>query len=698
MNETPMSETLAIVGGIAFDPLLPWPWIAALALIALALFAFGLGQGARGTWWRAGAAALAIAALADPALMRERREPMPSVAALVVDRSPSQTINDRLRMAEEAAALIRAQAGRLAGIDLRTVIVEPQAGADALGPGTRLFTPLERLLADVPRDRFAGAIMITEGQVHDAPGDAKSLKGPLHVLLTGNRGERDRRLVIEQAPAFAIVGRKARVTLKVEDSDPEPGATAEIILKPVGGAAVSRRVPVGESANFDLAIDRPGLSQFEIEIQGDEPELTLRNNRAVLAVNGVRDRLKVLLISGQPHAGERIWRNLLKADAAIDLVHFTILRPPEKEDGTPVRELALIGFPITDLFEVKLKEFDLIIFDHNPMWGVLPSDYFENIVRYVHEGGAVLEASGPGFAGPSSLYRTPLGAVLPGRPTARVHVAAFKPYLSETGRRHPVTAGLPGADPAKPAWGRWLRMVDVDGPEAAVVMTGNAGRPLLLLQRAGLGRVAQLTSDQAWLWARGFEGGGPQAELLRRLAHWLMREPELEERDLKARVLGLQIEITRQSLTPEQTPIQVLDPDGNATSLETSEATGGQAKAVYTAPGPGIYRISDGERETVALVGGGETKEFTDVRATEEILAPVAATSNGSIHWIDRSGVPDLRLVDAGERASGRGWIGLRKPGAFKVLSLEQWPLLPALAVLSLLLGLLMLAWHREGR
>ena len=167
------------------------------------------------------------------------------------------------------------------------------------------------------------------------------------------------------------------------------------------------------------------------------------------------------MVSGQPYPGLRVWRNLLKADPAVDLVHFTILRPPEKQDGTPIRELALIAFPSRELFEVKLKEFDLIIFDNYSRRGLLPLIYLENIARYVEEGGALLEAAGPQFAEPLSLYRTPLARVLPGRPTGETFERGFRPVVTEAGQRHPVTAGLAAAS-GEPDWGRWFRQLDVE--------------------------------------------------------------------------------------------------------------------------------------------------------------------------------------------------------------------------------------------
>ena len=312
---------------------------------------------------------------------------------------------------------------------------------------------------------------------------------------------------------------------------------------------------------------------------GGPDELTIENNRAVLSVNGVRDRLRVLLVSGEPHPGERTWRNLLKSDPSVDLVHFTILRPPEKQDGTPINELSLISFPTRELFEVKLKEFDLVIFDRYRRRGVLPPVYLQNIVEYVRDGGALLEAVGPSYAGPFSIYRTPLEKLLLGAPTGKLIDKPFRPQVTDLGQRHPVTANLPGTRGEEaPTWGRWLRQIDIELARGNVLMSGADTKPLLVLDRFHEGRVAQFNSDHIWLWARGFEGGGPQAELLRRLAHWLMKEPELEEDDLRASFDGQNLKIEHRSLEmKDKVEIELTDPVGETRKLQLGESKGAEA-------------------------------------------------------------------------------------------------------------------------
>ena len=123
-------------------------------------------------------------------------------------------------------------------------------------------------------------------------------------------------------------------------------------------------VPVGQSVELPITVTKPGRQRGRdrgrARARTSSPSTT---TELLFTINGVRERLRVLMISGEPKQGERTWRNLLKSILPFDLVHFTILRPPEKDDFTPVAELSLIVFPIASCSS-RLHEFDLIIFDH----------------------------------------------------------------------------------------------------------------------------------------------------------------------------------------------------------------------------------------------------------------------------------------------------------------------------------------------
>ncbi|MFN7001334.1 MAG: hypothetical protein ACK4ST_15110, partial [Elioraea tepidiphila] len=457
---------------------------------------------------------------------------------------------------------------------------------------------------------------------------------------------------------------------------------------------------VGREHVISVPIERAGQTVLEIEAEERPGEVSLLNNRAVVAINGVRDRLRVLLVSGEPHAGQRTWRRLLKADPNVDLVHFTILRPPEKDDLTPLSELALIAFPVRELFQVKLREFDLIIFDRFSNRGILPPIYLRNIADYVRGGGALLMSVGPEFVGPASLYNTALGQVLPASPTGRIAEAPYRARVTELGERHPITTALPGANlgDAEPAWGRWYRRIETAAPRGQVLMSGPNDEPLLIADRVGEGRVTLLLSDHIWLWSRNHDGGGPQGEILRRVAHWLMKEPELEEEDLRVHIEGERLVIERRSIAEGPPPqVTVTSPSGAVSTHSLEPAGPGRAILELPATEPGAWRVSDGTRFAFGAVGAANPLELADLRATAERAGAAASRSGGATMWL-ADGVPDVRRVLAERAARGQGWIGLRRNRDHVVTGVADLPLMPPWAALLLILGGAVWAWRREGR
>ncbi len=693
-----------MTGPVVFDPLLPWPMLWLLAGLALALVGLALWRGLSGWALRALAALVLLTGIANPALQREDREALSDIVIAVVDDSASQRIADRPTQTEAALTELRDKVAARDNSELRVVTLETNAEDDS---GTQLMTRLSEALAEEPQGRIAGIVLLTDGRVHDITRAPAVLPAPMHVLLSGHATDWDRRLVVRNAPAFAILDEPVNLTLRVEDQGaaPEGEALADLSISVDGGEPLQFQVPIGRDIELPVTLPHGGTNVLQFATPARPGELTDRNNGAVVQINGVRDRLRVLLVSGEPHAGERTWRNLLKSDASVDLVHFTILRPPEKQDGVPVDELSLIAFPTRELFIEKIDEFDLIVFDRYRRRGILPSEYFENVARYVEDGGAVLVTAGPEYAGADSIYRSPLGFVLPGAPTVRVVEQSFRPRLTDLGARHPVTAGLaapwldPDAeDPLAPEWGRWFRQIEIDvAPQATVAMTGPDDRPLLVLDRVGDGRVALLASDQVWLWGRDYDGGGPQLELLRRLAHWMMKEPELEEEALWAEPNGLRMRVIRRSLAEEIGPVTVTQPDGSEIELSLDEVSPGRFETVWQAPEMGLYRLTEGDREAVIALGPAAPREFEQTIASSTALEPAVETSRGGIAAIE-DGVPELRSVRAGRPAAGRGWLGLTPREAFRSLDLTVTPLIPAWLMLLLAAALTLGAWLREAR
>ncbi|WP_299562554.1 hypothetical protein [uncultured Sulfitobacter sp.] len=675
---------------IVFDPLIPWPLLVVVAVIAALGVLLAVMRGLKGWALRGLAGAVVLAALGGPSVQVEDRAPLTDIVLLLEDTSASQKLSDRPTQTTQAADRFAAQIAARPNTELRRITV-PDGAGDA---GTQLMTAVTEALAEEPRARVAGIVALTDGRVHDAdlPVD---LPAPMHVLLSGHESDWDRRLSVRNAPAFAIIGEPVVLTLRIDDFGAAPaGATlAELDISIDGEEPQRFRVPIGEDLELPVTLPHGGRNVIRFSLPEAEGELTDRNNAAIIQMNGVRDRLRVLLVSGEPHAGGRTWRNLLKSDSSVDLVHFTILRPPEKQDGVPVSELSLIAFPTRELFMEKIDDFDLIIFDRYKRRGILPSLYLENVANYVRGGGAVLVAAGPDFAGADSLYRTPLGAVLPAAPSARVIEQPYLPLVSDLGQRHPVTSQLP----QNGDWGRWLRQIDVDAASGDIVMTGVDGRPLLVLDRVEEGRVSLLASDHAWLWNRGYEGGGPQLELLRRLAHWMMGEPELEEEALTATAEGRTMRIERRTLSDEVAPLVITGPDGAKTEMPLSPAGPGKFEAVFTGPEIGLYRLENGDQISVIGLGPAAPREFVETIASGEVLEPVVAALRGGVARIDE-GLPRIRNVRAGRPAAGRGWIGFTPRNAYETRDVRQTPILPGWLVLLLSAGLITAAWLREGR
>jgi hypothetical protein len=685
---------------IAFSPLLPLPLIVALALAATLLVGWALFRRMRGALLRALALAALVLALANPVANFEEREPVTSIVAIVVDRSPSQMSLDRTARTDAALKALTERLARYPAFETR--IIEAVTDPDAQSPSTQLFEALASGIRDVPSSRLAGAVMITDGQVHDVPDSlaALGLDAPLHGLIVGDENEVDRRIDIVRSPRFGIVGEDQEIVYRVSDDGAAQAPAAVAVTIRVNGEEIAvETANTGQDTSFYLDLPRGGENIVELSVEVIDDEVTPANNRAVVLVEGIRENLRVLLVSGEPHAGERAWRNLLKSDAAVDLVHFTILRPPEKQDGTPISELSLIAFPTRELFVEKIDEFDLIIFDRYQNRGVLPVLYYDYIARYVEEGGALLVAAGPELAGAESIAETPLAPALPALPTGDVTLSGYYPRLSDDGRRHPVTRDLPGGGIEPPGWGRWFRTVGVRDTTGDEVMRGADGQPLLVLNRYGEGRVAMLLSDHGWLWARGFEGGGPHVALYRRIAHWLMQEPSLEEEAVRATALGRTLRIERQTMSETGGPATVKLPSGEVRDVTLQPSEEGLFTAELVLDEPGLVEVTSGDLSALAHVGAVDAPEFRATVSTTDSLGPVAEQSGGLVARVNAgaTNLPQIlptraASVNAGDR------IGLRASNESVLKGVSAVPLFGGFLGLALLILALGATWFREGR
>jgi hypothetical protein len=666
---------------MTFEPVVPWPAVA----IAVAALTVGLALGA----WRdrrllpgralvTGAIALV---LVNPVLRTERRAEQPDIAIAVVDRSASMAIGERRRQADAALAELRRATP---GVAWRRVDV-----GQAPGEPTRLGRAIDDALADADAERLAGVVVISDGISADRP-DARPLPAgkPLHLLLAGDPATRDRRLIVERAPAYSVAGGDAAVRVRVDDGDAATGPTTTLTQETAGAAPVTRTVPIGEPVTLRVPVTRRGAIDLALTVEPLPGEATLVNNRALVRLNGVTDRLRVLLVSGVPYAGGRAWRDILKSDANVDLVHFTILRLPTSFDTTPPEQMSLIPFPVDELFERHLEDFDLIIFDRFGLSDLLSPLYFDALAGRVRDGGGLLVVAGDEFAAPGGLAATGLAALLPARPAGDPVTTPFQPELTDIGRRHPVTAALGGN------WGRWGSQSSFAVERGQVLMTGAGGRPLLVLDRVGRGRVGLIASTSAWWWSRGVDGSGPRDELLRRTAHWLMREPDLDENRLDVAARGRSITIAAHGVEPPPTAT-LTGPDGRARSIPLGTDADGSRRGSARAATDGLHRVRAAGRTRFVLAG--DSAEFAEMRPRAMPIAAAAAATGGGVYWLQR-GMPAVRRVDRGMPTSGPSWLGLVANRSGAIVAVDTRPLLAPPLALALLAGALVFAWWRERR
>lgn len=692
-----------LFGNLALDPLLPLPWVLGLAaLIFMASIAAGAGR-LRSQFTRLTAGLFLVIGLLNPQAVEEDRETLPDTVIVIEDRSDSMTFGGRDDALNKMTTELKSQFRSDGNLDIITVSV-PQDN-----DGTLLASALTDALAGAPTKRLAGVVALSDGRAHDiteAVADYLPDGVPFHSLIIGAPEARDRRILATKAPKFGVVGEQAEYELLVEDPGFE-GERARIELKLNGDVKARFPITIGRPLSIPLEIERRGSNTVELTVESVEGELTLNNNLFVSEIQGVRDRLRVLLITGEPHNGGRAWRNLLKSDPALDLVQFTILTSRSKYTNAGERELSLIQFPTRQLFEERLDEFDLIIFDQYERRSLsrtrgrsrptIPPQYFQNIANYVEDGGALLLATGPAFATQASLYRTPLVSVLPTRPTGETLTGAFRPELNDKGKRHPITADFQGNEDQ--SWGAWYRVIDNDPIGGDVLMDGPDGVPLFVIDKVRDGRVAMLMSDQAWLWAKGHDGGGPYREMFRRTAHWLMGEPELDAETLSGVRDGDTLVITRKSLDKVSDPVDVIAPDGSRRSITLDKVADGLYRASLPLTGQGAYRLSNGDISAITAVGALNPKEYKNLLPTQDILAPLSATTKGLIKSVglESSNLPEIRRPRTGRQTSGNNWMGFVSHEAYTVTQSRRTPLAPGIFLFALFFLFLAWAWRREG-
>ncbi|ATO57772.1 glutamine amidotransferase [Bartonella sp. 1-1C] len=693
---------------LTFQPFLPSIWLLFVGGLPAFFIVIGLITKRRGAFLRLLALASLILALLNPMITKEQRESVKSVVGIVLDHSESQTFGTREEDRNKAHTQLINALAHYPQFEPR-FIEAGKLSDNHYAPSTNLFHALTQSISSIPPSRYAGTILITDGQVHDIPQLSKlNHDAPINALITGKADEFDRQIKFISPPRFALINKPFILSILVEDKGhpKKPIPTQANITVSINGQEVGHHsVTPGVVFQTEITLYHAEKNIIQVTTDTHEGELSLNNNRAITVIEGIRENLRVLLISGAPYNGERAWRDLLKSDSNIDLIHFTILRPPEKADNTPINQLSLVVFPTTKLFVEEINNFDLVILDGYQYSNVLPLIYYDYIAQYVQQGGALLIVTGPEFTTEFSLAKTPLISVLPALPNGTIIQKPFRPTLTKEGERHPVTRGL--ATPAHPAhqWGRWLRQIVVQNTaKATVIMKGADEQPLLLLSHIGKGRVGMLLSDESWLWARGFEGGGPYAALYRRIAHWLMKEPELEEEKLSALSHHHHLTIRRQTLQDHPEAVEVVFPSGKKKNITLTKEQEGVFTGNIQTDETGIFTVRNGNQTVLSTVGAVNNPELSDLISTEEKLTPISKQTGGHVMrlWNKEKNdihLPPIKLVQSqtGKVSSSPHSIVLKEATETRLINISHFPIFSGFLALLTCFLLLSSVWYREN-
>lgn len=656
---------------VTFSPLFAWPLCVAIGVVCGGAILLAVWVRARGAILRAAGLVLLLSIISGPDYVAQTRQALPDIVTVAIDKSQSMSIGNRAALGLTALKSLQTHAATMPDLVMRVVDIPPAADS-----GTPLFATLDNAMADIPAPQRAGIILITDGEISDPPA-ANRLGSPLSALLTAKNEETDRELRLDNAPSYGLVGQSVTLRFTVIDHGADDDGRMVPVTIDVNGTQIwSRAVPAGVAVAVDIPVRHAGPATISVAAAPLAGEVSTINNQAAFTLNGVRKRLEVLLISGSPNQGERSWRVLLKSDPAVQLVHFTILRTPgEIMDALP-NELALVPFPVEELFSNDIGKFDLIILDQFDSSGLLPPQYLENIADHIRQGGALLVEVGPEFVTDGSLAYTPLGPVLPAVPAAPgTVIQGFTPTITPLGTRHPVTAPFAGLNLAP-----WYRQEIVTPTAGDVLLSGIDNAPLLILSKAGQGRVGLLLSDQFWLWTRGGAQSGPALPLLRRCVHWLLDEPALEAEALSASIENGQLGVSRQTLAGSYPgDAAITAPDGRKTELRLKQAGPGRYAGNLPVDQPGVWRVVEGGLTTDTAQTAENALEFRDLAATARILGPI---SNNAI-WLGEDPAPALGPL-------------LQRRRATQVTSERDVPLLPPFPTMIFALALLGAAWWRE--
>lgn len=640
---------------ISFDPIISGFWLYALiglSILSLIIYIFANQKivPKRNIILRSILCLGILLSILNPISINAKLEPIIDIATIIIDKSPSMSAANRDKAAQKA---LEAAKQSLLNRNIEPIIIESK---------TNINDALANINNNIDPKRLGGIIYIGDGinKINTIPNT------PFHHIIIGKKNEFDPYLKLIGAPYNVGLNEEAKIKLKLIDETNSNKYSSFNIYNETG-IIETQTIETNKEITFNLPIKKRGENSFAFEVKPSINEVSKANNAISLKINGELDRLRVLLVTGVPNEGTRAWRELLKSDANIDMVHFTILRTPDKYNLVPEEELSLIPFPIDELFDTKLNSFDLIIFDRFKSLDAIPSYYINRIKSYITNGGAFLMLAGPDEANSQGVMTTSLSEILPLKPIKSYKEDEFKAQLSDLGKRHPITKNL---ENNYPNWGKW-RGLNIAATTGQTLLE-NDTNPVFIIDETQKGRIAVFLSDTPWLWQRGYDNGGPFRDLFKRTIHWLMKDPKLDNIQTIIETKGDSLDIKIYGAA------QNLNIMLNNQNFTTKTIDGYEALKFNNVPfGLNILKIED----KTHYINIGNTETFTDLRVK-------ALNINGTKLYSNNGEINQTALKELKFKSNKQS----------NIISQTLKPLIDN-RIMALILGLLaLLTWFIEGR
>jgi hypothetical protein len=636
-----------------------------VVLLTLAVVVLG-----KKSWARLGAVVFLVAMLYHVTLLKPAEKEFPKTLVVLQDETAS---------ADTKAQDLWLKTLKNAVGETATLKLFPLNQTDQ---GTRVLPPLKAALSSVPEDRLAGAVIISDTLWHDAKADLDAFRAnvPIHVLSTFQNAP-DRSVVLEKPSSYQLVGKPFALSVTVRDTTQPEGAEIPLNLYH-GQTQVTHRVRNGEKTSIPLSTDHPGRTSYLLATPPLDKEAKLQNNAAIFTLTVFRDRWRVMMVSGSPHPSTRAFRSLFKQDPNMDLVHFSILRRMDSVDFTPPDEMALIPFPVDELFLDRIHDFDVIVMDRYVNLGLLQPIHLQGLRAFIQKGGAFLVMTGPEGGKDDSLLVS-LRDILNLKPAPQGYSEA--PITPLLGQDHPITQPFLGK-PLPPLRGYLPASLPAEAEPLLVIPEKT---PLLSIwpDTQQHGRMAWVATDDLWTWRRPQGQEPPPFNILmRRLMHWLLREPDLEAPPMTCQQDNAALTCTPRGKAPKD-GVALYRPE------DIWEPWTADADGVYrtTLNRPGLWAVAVQKTLIPIPFQMGPPAEWFPVTPAGTVMA-----SHNRGRHLDDAQAPLKATFDHGlaERLSPQT-LRFDRPSALIMGQGQAWPWMgPALAAL---MGMMLLWGWRRG-